>query len=108
MRNRLLTLVVTGTAGLVIGAGIGVAAAAAGGVSPRGLVEASVEGNSAPKDGTTMDEMHDAMRGRMPASMRQACDDMHARMGAHAGSTDSTGMGSMMGADDTDHEAHHD
>lgn len=107
MRSRLVTLVVMGAAGLVLGAGIGVASARTGGISPRGPVEASAIGDSVPTDGATMDEMHDAMRGQMPVAMREACDDMHARMGGHAGSTDSTGMGSMMGADDTDHAAHH-
>jgi len=104
MHDRLLTIVVTGAAGLMLGAGMGVASAQTGGTFPRSLVEASAESNAAPTGGATMDETHDSMREQMSKAMRETCDEMHAGMAARAGSN---ALGSMMGSDDTDHAARH-
>ena len=82
---KLLTLAATGLVGLVLGAGIGVAAA--------------------DQDGPTR------MSEQMPAELAEKCDEMHADMGSMMGSMGSMeSMSSMMGgmgAGMSDHEAHH-
>lgn len=112
--SKTLTLAATGLAGLVLGAGIGVAAAGQDGTSPaRDRVETV----------TSMDEMHAAMVETMPAELAEQCNEMHAAMADHMGDSDHASMmesmssmmdGSMMdGTDATtgqtpaDHDAHH-
>ena len=100
--SKLLTFAATGFAGLVLGAGIGAAAADQDG-SPR---------MPAPYgDVSSMDEMHATMADQMPAELAEQCDEMHASMGSMMDGMGSMGsMGSMtnrMGAGMSDHEAHH-
>ncbi len=71
--SKILTLTATGVAGLVLGAGIGIAAAAA----DQGNRPAAPE---RVQDVSSMDEMHDAMRDQMPADLVEQCDQMHAAM----------------------------
>jgi Spy/CpxP family protein refolding chaperone len=90
--SKILTLTATGVAGLVLGAGIGVAAAATDqGNRPAGAERV--------QDVSSMDEMHDAMRDQMPADLVEQCDQMHAAMtdGDHAPMMGSMGsIGSIM------------
>ena len=93
---KLLTLAATGLVGLVLGAGIGVAAADQDGPTRM----------PAPfSDMSSMDEMHATMSEQMPAELAEQCDEMHADMGSTMGSMSSM-MGGM-GAGMSDHEAHH-
>lgn len=99
--SKILTLAATGLAGLVLGAGIGVAAADQGNrpASPERV-----------QDVSSMDEMHDAMRDQMPAELAEQCDQMHDAMadGDHASMMGSMGsMGSGMGAAMPDGHAEH-
>lgn len=104
--SKTLTLAATGLAGLVLGAGIGVAAAGGGqdSSSSADRVEAV----------TSMDEMHAAMVDTMPAELAEQCNEMHATMGDgdHAsmmktmGST-MDGMDASTGEMPADPDAHH-
>ena len=78
--SKILTLTATGLAGLVLGAGIGVAAA--GPDAPSAPAERS--------DITSMDEMHATMVDQMPAELAEQCDEMHAAMGGHMSGMAST------------------
>ena len=99
--SKILTLTATGLAGLVLGAGIGVAAAQGDGAPtpPAGTV-------------TSMDEMHAAMVDQMPAELAEQCDQMHRVMSEHMADGD---HGSMMGSMTSamgagmpgDHSEHH-
>jgi hypothetical protein len=86
--SKILTLAATGAAGLVLGAGIGVAAAGQEG-APRTPERSG--------DVTSMDEMHAAMVDQMPAGLAEQCDRMHATMGEHMGAAAMPG----------DHRDHH-
>ncbi|HLF40071.1 MAG TPA: hypothetical protein VI854_01225 [Acidimicrobiia bacterium] len=90
MRTKLLTTLAAVSVGLVLGAGVGIAAGEPGGTS------------DARRAG--MESMHTQMRDAMPADLREACDTMHAAMGDQMG-----GAGSMMGGGGMPggHEAHH-
>jgi len=112
--SKILTLAATGLAGLVLGAGIGVAAAGQDSTPP------------APErvdDVTSMDDMHAAMVETMPAELVEQCNEMHAAMADHMGDGDHAsmmesmgsmmdgsmmdGMGATAGEMPADHEAHH-
>lgn len=100
MTRRFLIAAATGAAGLLLGAGIGAAAAGPGSTGPGSAVEAE-----------TMDEMHELMRAQMPDDLVAQCDAMHESMPDAMGSMDPGSMGSMMGGsfDDMDgwHAQHH-
>lgn len=98
MPNTILTLAATGLAGLVLGAGVGVASA-----------QDTGGGRTPVEDPASMDELHDAMRDQMPAELVAECDAMHATMVDHTGAMDLGSMGSMMGDGDwsTRHAQHH-
>lgn len=116
MRTKPLITVVAALGGLVLGAGIGAAAAQ----SPASVAqtpsapEVSVpppemhQGEMHREDmHRGMDEMHEAMRSHLPAELADECDEMHASMGAmHA---EHRGMGGVMhgGDDAAHHETHH-
>ncbi|HAS10593.1 MAG TPA: hypothetical protein DCS55_08780 [Acidimicrobiaceae bacterium] len=87
--SKILTLTATGVAGLVLGAGIGVAAAADQGSRPATPEPA--------QDVSSMDEMHDAMRDQMPAELVEQCDQMHDAMGDGDHASMMGSMGSMGG-----------
>ena len=92
--SKILTLAATGLAGIVLGAGIGVAAAGEAPSPPRersgltaametcsmdmGSMMGSIDMGS--MDMGSMDEMHASMRDQMPAEVAEQCDDMHAAM----------------------------
>lgn len=108
--SKTLTLAATGLAGLVLGAGIGVAAAAGQDNTPPAPERVDAV--------TSMDDMHAAMVETMPAELVEQCNEMHAAMADHMGDGDHASMmesmGSMMdGMDATtgqmpaDHDAHH-
>lgn len=105
MRSKLLTLAATSVAGLALGAGV--AAAQAGGDDGRPPVTVPAV------DLDSMDEMHAAMRDRMPADLVARCDEMHAAMpedmrSMDPGAMDPGAMGSMMGgAGRGPHQQHH-
>lgn len=92
MPTKLLVLAATGVAGLVLGVGAGLGAAALGDgeEAPPPLTAPTTEFGS-------MDEMHAAMRARMPAGLAEQCDAMHAAMPEGMRSMDPALMGSMMG-----------
>lgn len=90
MSNKFLTLVATGIAGLVLGAGIGVAAAGDGS-------DSTPPTTSTPRSSASMDEMHGAMRDQMPDDLAAQCDEMHASMPAGMRSMSPESMDSMMG-----------
>lgn len=100
--SKILTLAATGVAGLVLGAGIGVAAA------DQGNRPAAPEPAD---DVSSMDEMHDAMRDQMPAELVEECDQMHDAMGDgdHASMMGSMGstMSDMQGGMPDGHAEHH-
>lgn len=84
--SKILTLAATGLAGLVLGAGIGVASAGQGS-DPAPEPTVDVE---------SMDQMHAAMRDQMPPELVEHCDEMHAAMGEHMNDVDhASTMGSM-------------
>lgn len=85
--SKILTLAATGIAGLVLGAGIGVAAA------DQGSRPATPE---PAQDVSSMDEMHDVMRDQMPAELVEQCDQMHDAMGDGDHASMMGSMGSMM------------
>jgi hypothetical protein len=103
--SKILTFAATGLVGVVLGAGIGVAAA--GQDSDPATTERSAIIES-------MDEMHASMRAEMPTELVEECDQMHATMaehmsdGDHAAMMESmgsmmSGMGSDMSNNHTDH-----
>jgi hypothetical protein len=107
--SKTLTLAATGLAGLVLGAGISVAAA---GQDSTPTVPDRVEAV------TSMNEMHAAMVETMSAELAEQCNEMHASMASHMGDGDHASMmesmGSMMGGMDAtpgqmpaNHDAHH-
>ena len=103
--TKIRTLAATGLVGLVLGAGVGVAAAGQDDPGPM---------RDRPGDVTSMDEMHATMTDQMPAELAEQCDEMHATMGEHMGDGDHASMmgsmGSMadgMGTDMTDRHARH-
>src|SRR3546814_17422853 len=65
--------------GLVLGAGIGVAAAGQDSTSPAPDPVETV---------TSMDEMHATMVETMPAELAEQCNEMHAAMADHMGDGD--------------------
>ena len=80
--SKILTLIATGLAGVVLGAGIGIAA----GDTPapptdRPAVTAPMDVGS--MDVGSMDEMHASIRDQMPADMVEQHDEMHAAMADH-------------------------
>ncbi|MFP5579808.1 MAG: hypothetical protein ACLGIZ_16470 [Acidimicrobiia bacterium] len=97
--SKILTLAATGVAGLVLGAGIGVAAADQG--SPPVAPEPA-------QDVSSMGEMHDAMRDQMPAELVDEWDQMHDAMGDgdHASMMGSM-MSGMQGGMPAGHAEHH-
>ena len=107
--SKTLTLAATGLAGLVLGAGIGVAAAGQDSTSPAPHPVETV---------TSMDEMHATMVETMPAELAEQCNEMHAAMaddmgdGDHASMMESMssmmdGMDATTGQMPADHDAHH-
>ena len=88
MRRKLVITVLTGAVTVVLGTGIGIAAAQDGG----GTVTPPF-GPAGGRGFESMDEMHAAMRDEMPPDVAAACDEMHATMG--------DSMGSMMGGGGT-------
>ena len=99
--SKTLTLAATGMVGLVLGAGIG--AAAAGQTDTPATPERS-------EPVTAMDDMHAAMVDDMPAELAEQCDQMHADMDEHMGDADHASMmgdTGTSGAAPTDHDAHH-
>jgi hypothetical protein len=84
--SKILTLTATGLAGVVLGAGIGIAAAA----GDTGSAHSERPDTTAPMDMDSMDmssmdmgsmdDMHASMRDQMPAEMVARCDEMHAAM----------------------------
>lgn len=99
--SKILTFAATGLAGLVLGAGIGVAAAGQE-PNPETPERSSI---------TSMDEVHAAMVDQMPAELAEQCDEMHAAMGEHMGDADHASMmGSMtsgMGSDMPGYHSEH-
>ena len=87
--SKTLTLAATGLAGLVLGAGIGVAAAGEDTTPTRPERAADV---------TSMDEMHAAMADTMPAELVEQCNEMHAAMADHMGDGDHASMMESMGS----------
>jgi hypothetical protein len=94
--SKILTLAATGLAGVVLGAGIGIAAAddtpktpterpAVTAPTDMGSMDSMDMGSMDSMDMGSMEEMHASMRDQMPAEMVQQCDDMHAAMGDHVG-----------------------
>lgn len=104
--SKILTLAATGVAGLVLGAGIGIAAAGQGTEPAPPTPTFDVE---------SMDQMHAAMRDQLPPELAEQHDQMHAAMGEHMGDVDFDSMmgsmGSTMGGFGADmfggHAAHH-
>jgi hypothetical protein len=92
MTKKLLTAAATGIVGLVLGAGIGMAAA---GDDP----------GPAPAGAASHDAVHAAMRADMPEDLAARCDEVHAAMPDGMGSMDPGAIGSMMGAGG--HASHH-
>lgn len=92
MRTKLLSLAATGVAGLVLGAGVGVAA------QDRND-DAQPPATAQTDEFDSMDQMHAAMRDQMPAGLAAQCDEMHAAMPEGMRSMDPGSMGSMMGGD---------
>ncbi len=87
--SKILTLAATGLAGLVLGAGIGVAAAGQG--ADPATPEPAVDVES-------MDEVHAAMRGQPPPQLVEQHDQMHAAMGEHMADGDHASMMGSMGS----------
>lgn len=85
--SKILTLAATGVVGLVLGAGIGAAAADQDGSPPAS------EQETVP---WSMEDMHATMVEQMPAEVREQCDAMHASMGER-----------MDGAMPAGHRTHH-
>lgn len=83
--SKILTLTATGLAGVVLGAGIGIAAAGDTPAPPtdRPVVTDLMDMGS--MDMRSMDEMHASMRDQMPAGMAEQHDEMHAAMVDHMG-----------------------
>lgn len=87
---KILTLTATGLAGIVLGAGFGVAAADDTPPAPTERPDAaapmamdSMDMDSmgmGSMDLASMDAMHGSMRDQMPAAMADRCDEMHAVM----------------------------
>jgi hypothetical protein len=78
--SKILTLTATGFVGVVLGAGIGVAAAGDGTPVPferPAMMETAPMGMGG-MDARSMDEMHATMRDQMPAELAERCDEMHA------------------------------
>jgi hypothetical protein len=105
--SKTLTLAATSLAGLVLGAGIGVAAAGQGTTPDRPERPVAVE---------SMDEMHDSMVEAMPAELAEQHDEMHGAMAGLMGDVDHAAMmgsmGSAMGGMaagemPADHDVHH-
>ena len=88
--SKTLTLAATSLAGLVLGAGIGVAAAGQDTTPTRPERATAV---------TSMDEVHATMVDQMPAELVEQHDEMHATMGSMM-----NGMGVDMPGN---HSAHH-
>jgi hypothetical protein len=85
--SKILTLAATGFVGVVLGAGIGVAAAGDGALMPierPAMMQTAPMGMGA-MDARSMDEMHATMRDQMPAEMAERCDEMHATMASQMG-----------------------
>ena len=93
--SKILTLTATGLAGLVLGAGIGVAAAGQG-ADPTRPERAPV---------TSMDEVHAGMVDQMPAELAAQCDQMHASMGSMMSGM--AGAGAMDAGMPGGHAEHH-
>ena len=81
--SKILTLTATGLAGVVLGAGIGIAAADDTPPAERPGVTAPMDMGSVDMgsmDMGSMDEMHSAMRDQMPAELAEQCDEQLASM----------------------------
>jgi hypothetical protein len=96
--KRIAAFAATAVVGLVVGTGVGMAAAQTElTMSHTAGVSSSMMGTAMGTRGTMpsgmagpgMDAMHSAMRNQMPASVRKQCDALHAQMTAGSGSTDS-------------------
>lgn len=99
--SKILTLAATGFAGLVLGAGVGVAAAGQDSTPPAAERAADV---------SSMEEMHALMVDQMPAELAEQCDQMHTTMGHVDHGSMMGGMGSMtggMGDLPAQHDLHH-
>ena len=99
MNTKLLTLAATGVAGITLGLGVGVAAGQADpgdDLTPPAVADAG-----------SMDEMHEMMRGQMPAEFVAACDEMHASMPADMASMETGHMNGAGGMSNGQHQAHH-
>tara|TARA_R100000306_G_scaffold7033_1_gene9374 strand:- start:218 stop:556 length:339 start_codon:yes stop_codon:yes gene_type:complete len=88
--SKILTLTATGLAGVVLGTGIGIAAAGDTPAPPtdRPVVTAPMDMGAmdmGAMDMSSMDEMHASMRDQMPAEMVEQHDEMHAAMVDHMG-----------------------
>ena len=93
MRTRFFTLAAAALAGLT-GLGVGLAVAETGDESAPTTTR---PGMTMMGDATTMDQMHAAMRGQMPAEVAAQCDAMHASMPEAMRSMTPGQMGPMMG-----------
>lgn len=107
--SKTLTLAATGLAGLVLGAGIGMAAAGQ---------DSTTQSPDRVDAVSSMDDMHAAMAEAMPAELAEQCNEMHAAMADHMGDGDHASMMESMdsvmdGMDVTggelpaDHDEHH-
>jgi len=100
--STILTLTATGLAGVVLGAGIGIATADA--PDPhRDRPAATAPADMGSMDMGSMDEMHRAMRDLVPAEMAEQHDQMHAAMGDRMGDT----MARPEGVSPEEHAEHH-
>ena len=72
--SKILTFAATGLVGLVLGAGIGAAAADQDSSPPTSEPETV---------SWSMEDMHATMVEQMPTEVREQCDAMHASMGDH-------------------------
>ena len=105
--SKILTLTATGLAGVVLGAGIGIAAAGDNPTTPTERPEVTAPMDTASMDMSSMDmgsmdEMHASMRDQMPAELAEQCDEMHAAMADHMGSDSRPG-----GVSPEEHAEHH-
>jgi hypothetical protein len=96
--KRIAAFAATAVVGLVVGTGVGMAAAQteltvshAAGVSSSMMGDAMGTRGTMPGGmaGPGMDAMHAAMRDQMPVTVRKQCDALHAQMVAGSSSTSS-------------------
>jgi hypothetical protein len=94
MMKRPVALVLSGLIGLVLGAGIGVAAAQA---------PTSADGAS---ERAEMSLMHEEMRDQMPSWLADECDEMHAGMAGTMEQHSMMGEGPAAGRHGDGHHPH--